>query len=143
MQEKSFSTKFIDFLILTASSIMLISQLKATFAGIEHYLNNWAFVIIVIIFSVLRYPHNLSFLSVVVMVGSFLGAMSVWGWPWYLALIYAQPFAFFLVTGYIWAKFFIWERENQEFQRHLEKIKEADDQWNEYIKNNPEEKNGK
>lgn len=143
MQEKSLSTKFIDFLLLVASSIMVISQFNATFDAIDYHLNDWAVLIIGIIFFFLRYPHNLSFLTVVVMIGSFVGAMSVWGWPWYLALIYAQPFALFLVTGYIWGKLFRWEIENKESQRQLEKIKEADDQWNEYIKNHPEEKNNK
>jgi len=70
-------------------------QLYAGFIGIEHYLGMfWAFVSVFLAFA-LRITLPLS-------IGAFFGAMNVWGWHWFFALLFAAPaliLFFILLTG--------------------------------------------
>lgn len=42
-------------------------------------------------------------LSLPLTVGTFLGAMNLWGWPWYLAAVFTAPALAFVVPGAITA----------------------------------------
>lgn len=81
-------------------------QLYAGFIGIEHHLGMfWAFVSIFLAFA-LRIPLPLT-------IGSFFGAMNVWGWHWFFALLFAAPglvifFAF--LTGGIFGTAYLTRR---------------------------------
>ena len=61
-----------------------IAQISAGYIGIDHHLgSSWAIgaVIAALLFR----------FSLPITIGSFFGAMNVWGWPWYGALIFAAP----------------------------------------------------
>lgn len=71
-------------------------QLYAGFVGIEHHLGTgWA---IGAVFLALLFRFTLP-----LTIGSFFGAMNVWGWHWFFALIFAAPglviFFAILLTG--------------------------------------------
>lgn len=60
------------------------AQIWAGYIGIDHHLGyGWAIgaVIVALLFR----------FSLPITIGSFFGAMNVWGWPWYGALIFAAP----------------------------------------------------
>jgi hypothetical protein len=61
-----------------------IAQIWAGYWGIAHHWGaGWAIGAVVIAF-LFRF-------TLPVTIGSFFGAMNVWGWPWYGALIFAAP----------------------------------------------------
>ena len=61
-----------------------IAQIWAGYIGIDHHLGSgWAIAAVVVAF-LFRF-------SLPITIGSFFGAMNVWGWPWYGALIFAVP----------------------------------------------------
>lgn len=61
-----------------------IAQIWAGYIGIDHHLGaGWAIGAVVVTF-LFRF-------SLPITIGSFFGAMNVWGWPWYGALIFAAP----------------------------------------------------
>ncbi len=69
------------------------SQLCAGYLGIEHHFGKgWA--IAGVILALMR-------LSIPISIGSFFGAMNVWGWHWSLALAFAAPGLAFFVLMFI------------------------------------------
>lgn len=61
-----------------------IAQIVAGYVGIQHHFGSgWAIAAIVAAF-VFRF-------SLPITIGSFFGAMNVWGWHWILALVFAAP----------------------------------------------------
>jgi hypothetical protein len=60
-----------------------IAQIVAAYVGLDYYLGLWA-VLIFIVCMFLRFTLPLT-------VASFLCAMNVWQWHWFLALIFAAP----------------------------------------------------
>jgi hypothetical protein len=61
-----------------------VAQIWAGYIGIDHHLGSgWAIgaVVVALIFR----------FSLPITIGAFFGAMNVWGWPWYGALIFAAP----------------------------------------------------
>jgi len=61
-----------------------IAQIWAGYIGIDHHLGSgWAIGAVVVAF-LFRF-------SLPITVGSFFGAMDVWGWPWYGAFVFAAP----------------------------------------------------
>ncbi|MGD9471035.1 MAG: hypothetical protein AB7G24_02975 [Novosphingobium sp.] len=61
-----------------------IAQLVAAYNGVEYYWGFWASAIVIGLCFMFRF-------SLPITVFSFLGAMHVWGWPWYGALAFAAP----------------------------------------------------
>jgi hypothetical protein len=56
----------------------------AGYIGIDHHLGTvWAIGAVIVGFR-FRFALPLT-------IGSFFGAMNVWGWPWYGALVFASP----------------------------------------------------
>lgn len=61
-----------------------IAQIVAGYLGIQHHFGSgWAIAAIVAAF-VFRF-------SLPITIGSFFGAMNVWGWHWIFALVFAAP----------------------------------------------------
>jgi hypothetical protein len=83
-QVKGIGTGVLLFSSMIIFMIWGVAQFIAGYAGIEAYAGaGWA--VTAIIFSLLfRF-------TLPVTVGSFYGAMVVWNWPWYLALLFAAP----------------------------------------------------
>lgn len=74
-------------------------QFYAGYLGIEHYAGTGWAVAAILIALFLRF-------TLPVTVGSFLGAMTVWGWPWYGAAAFAVPgLAAMLLFGPLMALF--------------------------------------
>lgn len=68
-----------------------LTQLAAGYLGLTHHLGIfWAILAIIATF-MLRFP-------LPVTIGAFFGAMNVWGWPWYGALLFAFPGLAFMVV---------------------------------------------
>jgi len=60
-----------------------LAQIWAGYLGIEHHLGaGWAVAATAIAFLGFSLPLT---------IGSFFGAMNVWGWHWLLALVFAAP----------------------------------------------------
>lgn len=69
-----------------------ILQLVVGFVGIEHELGTiWAYIATFLCLG-LRF-------SLPITVGSIFGAMYLWGWPWYGALLFSSPGLLFIVPG--------------------------------------------
>lgn len=61
-----------------------LAQLRAGFVGIDHHLGtNWAWCAVAAAF-IFRF-------SLRITIGSFFGAMNVWGWHWAGAFAFAAP----------------------------------------------------
>lgn len=61
-----------------------IALIWAGYIGIDYHLGSgWAIGAVVVAF-LFRF-------SLPITIGAFFGAMNVWGWPWYGALIFAAP----------------------------------------------------
>lgn len=69
-----------------------IAQLIAGFDGLQHYLGTIGAVIVLLLCSATR-------LTLPLVISSFLGAMVVWGWPWYCAALFAAPGLVLMVPG--------------------------------------------
>jgi hypothetical protein len=69
-----------------------IAQLVAGFVGIEHGIGSiWAWIALIAVFA-LRFTLPMT-------IGSFFGAMNVWGWHWTLAGLFAAPGLLLLIPG--------------------------------------------
>jgi hypothetical protein len=78
-----------SWLIIPAFIVFGIAQLVAGFQGISYELGAvWAYIGLA---AALIFRFMLP-----ITVGSFFGAMNVWGWPWYFALLFAAPGLAFL-----------------------------------------------
>ena len=82
------------YVVIALFFVYAFAQIVAGFAGIDYHTSIvWAWVALgALLF--LRF-------SLPITVGAFFGAMDVWGWPWYLALIFAAPGLLFIVPGSI------------------------------------------
>jgi hypothetical protein len=88
----------IGILALAAFFLYVISQVSAGYAGITQGLGPaWAWVAI---FAALFLRFTLP-----ITVGAFFGAMTVWGWHWAYALLFALPGLIFIIPGFIKAIF--------------------------------------
>ncbi len=73
-------------------------QIYGGFVGIEYHLGTgWAWGAIAVAF-VLR-------LMLPLTIGTFFGALDVWGWPWYGALLIAAPGLLFVLPAMVTATF--------------------------------------
>jgi hypothetical protein len=69
-----------------------IAQLVAGFAGIEHGLGVvWAWIALAVALG-LRF-------TLPITIGAFFGAMNVWDWHWFWALLFAAPGLLLMVPG--------------------------------------------
>lgn len=71
-----------------------IAQLVAGYAGIAHHLGDFWAVLAVIAALAFRF-------TLPITIGSFFGAMNVWGWHWIFAAIFAAPGLLLIVPGVI------------------------------------------
>ena len=74
--------------------IVGLVQIYAGYLGIEYHLGSgWAIgaVIATLFF---QFP-------IILTVGTFFGALDVWGWPWYGALVFAMPGLLFALPGVV------------------------------------------
>ena len=74
--------------------IVGVIQIYAGFLGIEYHLGSgWAIgAVIASVF--FQFP-------IILTVGTFFGALDVWGWPWYGAAVFAMPGLLFAAPGVI------------------------------------------
>ena len=74
--------------------IVGVIQIYAGYLGIEYHLGSgWAIgAVIASVF--FQFP-------IILTVGTFFGALDVWGWPWYGAAVFAMPGLLFAVPGVI------------------------------------------
>jgi hypothetical protein len=60
-----------------------IAQIRAGYIGIEHHIGKgWAIAAVVALVVGFSLPLT---------IGSFFGAMNVWGWHWFFAFVFAAP----------------------------------------------------
>ncbi len=74
--------------------IVGLVQIYAGYLGIEYHLGSgWAIgaVIATLFF---QFP-------IILTVGTFFGALDVWGWPWYGAAVFAMPGLLFALPGVV------------------------------------------
>jgi hypothetical protein len=81
----------LGFLIFIAVAII---QTAVGYIGIEHHFGTFIAIVVIILAFVFR-------LMLPLTIGTFLGAMNVWGWPWYGALALAAPGFLFIVPALI------------------------------------------
>lgn len=74
--------------------IVAIIQTAVGYIGIEHHFGTFLAVVVIILAFVFR-------LMLPLTIGTFLGAMNVWDWPWYGALALAAPGLLFIVPALI------------------------------------------
>lgn len=77
---------------MIAFSLFGLLQLAMGFAGIENGLGAfwaWAALIVAVVFR----------FTLPITVGSFFGVISVWGWHWIFAALFAAPGLAFVVPG--------------------------------------------
>ena len=79
------------FLIFVAVAII---QTAVGYIGIEHHFGTFVAIVVIILAFVFR-------LMLPLTIGTFLGAMNVWGWPWYGALALASPGLLFVIPTLI------------------------------------------
>jgi hypothetical protein len=81
----------LGFLIFIAVAII---QTAVGYIGIEHHFGTFIAIVVIILAFVFR-------LMLPLTIGTFLGAMNVWGWPWYGALALTAPGFLFIVPALI------------------------------------------
>jgi len=69
-------------------------QLYVGFLGIEYHWGSTAAVICVVLAFLFRFMLPLT-------IGTFFGALDVWGWPWYGALAFTAPGLLFVLPGLV------------------------------------------
>jgi hypothetical protein len=83
---------------LAAFFAFAIAQIAAGYAGIDQGIGHiWA---IIAVFAAVLFRFTLP-----ITVGAFFGAMSVWGWHWAYALLFAAPGLLFVLPGVLTAIF--------------------------------------
>ena len=91
---KEFFSGALGFVAIGGMLALGIAQIIAGYAGIEHHLGaGWAIGALVVAF-VFRFMLPIG-------IGAFFGAMSVWGWHWAAALVFAVPTLLFMIPGLI------------------------------------------
>ncbi|QHI95301.1 hypothetical protein GT348_02540 [Aristophania vespae] len=80
--------------LVFAVAILGLVQLYLTFVGIWHVWGLIAAIIAIVVTFVFR-------TSVLLLIGTYMGAVHVWGWPWWGAVLIAIPAVFFLIPGAI------------------------------------------
>lgn len=71
-----------------------IAQLYGGFIGFEYFLGTgWAWAVMALAM--------MTRLMLPLTIGSFFGALNVWGWPWYGALLFAAPGLLFVAPAMI------------------------------------------
>jgi hypothetical protein len=71
-----------------------VAQFVAGYLGIEHHFGaGWATGVLVVCF-LFRFMLPIT-------IGSFFGAMTVWGWHWAFAALFAAPGLLFVIPGVI------------------------------------------
>ena len=81
----------LGFLIFVTVAII---QTAVGYIGIEHHFGTFVAIVVIILAFTFR-------LMLPLTIGTFLGAMNVWGWPWYGALALAAPGLLFIVPALI------------------------------------------
>ena len=76
--------------------IVGVIQIYAGYLGIEYHLGSGWAIGAVIASLFFQFP-------IILTVGTFFGALDVWGWPWYGAAVFAMPGLLFAVPGTIGA----------------------------------------
>ena len=84
----------IGLLALAAFLVFSSAQIAAGYAGIEHGIGPFWALAAVFTAVFLRF-------TLPITVGAFVGAMTVWGWHWAAALIFAVPGLVFVFPGVI------------------------------------------
>ena len=81
----------LGFLVFVAVAFI---QTVVGYIGIEHHFGTFVAIVVIILAFVFR-------LMLPLTIGTFLGAMNVWGWPWYGALALASPGLLFVIPTLI------------------------------------------
>jgi hypothetical protein len=81
----------LGFVVFIAVAII---QTAVGYIGIEHHFGTFVAFVVIILAFIFRFMLPLT-------IGTFLGAMNVWGWPWYGALALAAPGLLFIVPALI------------------------------------------
>jgi hypothetical protein len=76
--------------------IVAFIQTAVGYIGIEHHFGTFVAIVVIILAFVFR-------LMLPLTIGTFLGAMNVWDWPWYGALALALPGLLFAIPALITA----------------------------------------
>ena len=74
--------------------IVGLVQIYAGYLGIEYHLGSGWAIGAVIASLFFQFP-------IILTVGTFFGALDVWGWPWYGALVFAMPGLLFALPGVV------------------------------------------
>ncbi|MGU9979378.1 hypothetical protein ACJ4V0_04960 [Phreatobacter sp. HK31-P] len=82
------------FILLPIFLIIGLLQIWLGFAGIEHHLGAIAAVIAVVAAILLRFLLPLT-------IGSYFGAVSVMGWPWWVGILIAAPGLVFIAPAMV------------------------------------------
>lgn len=92
---KNFLNTIFGIAILLLGCLYIGFQLKATYLGYNYHIGAWAFFVTI---ALLFFLPPLGMISM--MIGSFLGVYSVWGWPWYGALVWACPVIILMIPAF-------------------------------------------
>lgn len=71
-----------------------VFQVYAGYLGIQDGLGTWVAVAAVAAAFLFKF-------SLPITIGSFFGAMNVWGWHWFFAALFAAPGLFFIIPGVV------------------------------------------
>lgn len=93
---KNFLNMIFGFAILLLGCIYIGFQFKSAYLGYSYHIGLWPFFVGVALLFFLP-PIGMP----IMMVGSFLGAYSVWEWPWYGALVWACPLIILMIPAFI------------------------------------------
>ena len=74
--------------------IVGLVQIYAGYLGIEYHLGSGWAIAVVIATLFFQFP-------IILTVGTFFGALDVWGWPWYGAAVFAMPGLLFVLPGVV------------------------------------------
>ena len=74
--------------------IVGLVQIYAGYLGIEYHLGSGWAIGAVIASLFFQFP-------IILTVGTFFGALDVWGWPWYAAAVFAMPGLLFALPGVV------------------------------------------
>ena len=91
---KDIFTGLLGIVILIAGCLFIGFQLKAAYLGYGYHIGLWPFVVTLLLCFFLPPLGGIG-----VMLGSFLGAYSVWEWPWYGSLLWACPITLIMVPA--------------------------------------------
>ncbi len=97
----NFSNRFPRFILglIISFLLFLLFQTYAGFIGIQHHLGSFFAFICLLLAIFFRF-------TLPITIGSFFGAMNVWGWNPIFALLFAAPSFMLIIPGFLTTLFF-------------------------------------